>query len=144
MAARSRTGQALTRAAAANTKLVTITLDGPGSELNFREMRGAHALNLAHKRLRLVSGTIIGAVAGMNRGLHDLNLESNELGPGGSNAIVMGINARPGGVALPCRRTWKRSAALAVARGNRARTLSRGTLTPSSIVPHRPCMPPGW
>ena len=79
MASTSEGTDALTRAMSVNTKLASITLDGPGSELNFKEMRSAHTLNLGHKRLRLISGTVIGAVAGMNRGLTDMNLEANEL-----------------------------------------------------------------
>ena len=95
MASTSAGADALMRAAAANTKLTHITLDGPGSELSFKEMRTTHNLNLAHKRLRLISGTVVGAVAGMNRGLVELNLEGNELGPGGASAIMIGINQKP-------------------------------------------------
>ena len=87
--------QALTRAVAVNSRLDRITLDGPGSELSFKELRSMVNLNLSGRRLRILSGAVIGAVAGLNTALTDLNLENNELGPGGANAIVLGISARP-------------------------------------------------
>ena len=83
--------EALTKAVAVNTRLNSIILDGPGSDLNFSELRAAMHLNLTNKRLRLLSGAVIGAVAGANANLTDLNLEGNELGPAGANAVAIAL-----------------------------------------------------
>ena len=61
----------------------------------FKELRSTVHLNLSGRRLRILSGAVIGAVASHNATLTDLNLENNELGPGGANAIVLGISTRP-------------------------------------------------
>ena len=87
--------QALTRAVERNKRLEKMILDGPGSDLIFKEMRVAAHLNMNGKRLRLLSGAVMGALVTPNLNLTDLNLENNEcLGPVGANAIAIALTQR--------------------------------------------------
>jgi len=87
--------QALTRAVERNKRLEKMILDGPGSDLVFKELRVAAHLNMNGKRLRLLSGAVMGALVAPNLNLTDLNLENNEcLGPVGANAIAVALTQR--------------------------------------------------